>query len=333
MRYLLARLIQGVFSVLAVSLITFAIPFLNSKPYSLAIANLGAKAKFYEIKAWIQNNGFNDPFFVQYWHWFYKAMHFNFGTAYSYSKLGQVVTVNTVLSGALWRSVWLVFIPTIFSILIAVPIGLSQAIKRNKAYDHGMTTVVYVLYSTPAFLVCTLISFYVGDDMKWLGLPPTINQVAKQVSPHQFPVWMLEHFNQFILPFIAIIILSVGGLTRFMRGSALDTLVQDHVRTARAKGGSPMRVLFRHVMRPSLIPLITIVGLTIPSIIGGAIIVEEVFNYPGMGVITVNAAEVGDFAIVMAVTIFTAFLTILGNYLADIFVAIADPRVRLGAAR
>jgi peptide/nickel transport system permease protein len=105
------------------------------------------------------------------------------------------------------------------------------------------------------------------------------------------------------------------------------------VRTARAKGASPTRVLFRHVFRPSVIPLITILGLSIPIIIGGSLIVEEIFNFPGMGYQTVLSVQSGDFTVVMAITIFTAFLVVIGNLAADIFTAIADPRVRLTAAR
>lgn len=335
MRYLLARFAQGVFTVFAVSFVTFGLAYINANPTSLAISVLGPRSTFAEKKAWIRSAGFDDPFFVQYWHWLEKAVHFNFGISYGYSHLDHFVSASTVLGGNLWRSIWLTFVPTIFSVLIAIPIGLSQAMRRNKFYDHSMTTAVYVLYSTPAFLICILLAYYIGDDLKsiWPHMTPSIDQVAKQIPPHQFPVWMLEHFNQFILPFVAIIALSVGGLTRFMRGSALDTLVQDHVRTARAKGGSPARVLFRHVLRPSVIPLITIIGLSIPSIIGGALIVENVFNYPGMGVLAVNEVFLGDFTVVLAITIFTAILTVVGNYIADIGVALADPRVRLGAAR
>lgn len=336
MRYLLARFVQGIFTVFGVSFVTFGLAYINQNPTALAIRELGTRdTTTFELRQWIQQHGFNEPFWVQYWHWLEKAIHFNFGISYANSFKDHIVSASTILGGNLWRSIWLTFVPTIFSILIAIPIGLSQAIKRNKIYDHTMTTAVYVLYSTPAFLICILLAYYVGDELKgvWPHLTPSIDQVAKQIPPHQFPVWMLEHFNEFVLPFVAIICLSVGGLTRFMRGSALDTLVQDHVRTARAKGGSPMRVLFRHVLRPSIIPLITIIGLTIPTIIGGALIVENVFNYPGMGVLAVAEVVNGDFTVVMAITIFTAILTVVGNYVADICVAIADPRVRLGAAR
>jgi len=331
MRYVLVRLLQGVVIIFCVSIITFLLPTLYYKPTELAVSVLQnphiTKA---EINNWIQVHGLNQPLWVRYWHWLLDAIRGTFGIAYKESTVTRNVSVNQVLNGDLWRSVYLVVPPTILSILIAIPIGLTQAVKRNKLYDHAMTTWIYVLYSTPAVLVCTLLSFYVG--VKYLGTG-TVDPTVQGVSPSHFPSYMVHHFKEFLLPFVAIIVLSIGGLTRYMRGSALDTLVQDYVRTAKAKGASPSRVLFRHVLRPSVIPLITIIGLTIPIIIGGALIVEAVFNFPGMGLQTVKSTETGDFTVVMAITIFTAVLTVLGNLLADLFTAVADPRVRLTAAR
>jgi peptide/nickel transport system permease protein len=331
MRYVLVRLVQGIFILFGVSLITFFLPTLYYKPADLAVSVLQnphiTKA---EINAWIAQHGLNQPLWVQYWHWLTNAITGNFGIAYKESHAFHNVTVNTVLGGEMWKSVYLVVPPTILSIIVAIPIGLTQAVKRNKLYDHAMTTWIYVLYSTPAVLVCTLLSFYVGVKVLGQG---TVDPTAAGVPPSQFPSYIIHHFNQFLLPYVAIIVLSIGAFTRYMRGSALDTLVQDYIRTAKAKGASPSRVLFRHLLRPSVIPLITIVGLTIPVIIGGALIVESVFNFPGMGLQTVTSVESGDFTVVMAITIFTAVLTVAGNLLADVCTAIADPRVRLTAAR
>jgi peptide/nickel transport system permease protein len=331
MRYLLTRLVQGIFILLVVSLITFFLPALYYDPRDLAVQVLqNPRLTQPEINAWLHLHGFDQPLIVQYWHWLLDALHGNFGIAYKESTFGHTVSVSTVLNGELWRSIYLVVPPTILSILIAIPIGLSQAVKRNKAYDHVMTTWIYVLYSTPAILVCTLLSFYIGVKLLGTG---TVDSAARGIPPAQFPAYMFNHMKEFILPFVAILFLSIGAFTRYMRGSALDTLVQDYVRTARAKGASPRRVLFRHVMRPSLIPMITIIGLTVPIIIGGALIVEAIFNFPGMGLQTVSSVQTDDFTVVMAITIFTAVLTVFGNFLADIFTAVADPRVRLTAAR
>lgn len=332
MRYVLVRIVQGIFILLGVSVITFFLPTLYFNPRELAIGVLqNPRITQSEITLWVHQHGLDKSLISQYFHWLWSAMHGNFGIAYKESHFGHEVPVSTVLGADLFRSVYLVVPPTIISILIAIPIGLTQAVRRNKFYDHAMTTWVYVLYSTPAVLVCTLMAYYFGIVLHFGK--PTIDSSVRDVTPGEFPMYMVHHFSEFVLPFLAIICLTIGGLTRYMRGSALDTLVQDYVRTARAKGASPRRVLFRHVFRPSVIPLITIIGLSIPVIIGGALIVEAVFNFPGMGLQTVSSVETGDFTVVMAITIFTAVLTVLGNLLADVFTAVADPRVRLTASR
>lgn len=332
MRYVLQRLFQGIFILIGVAAITFFLPSLYYSPQFLAVSVLGfIHVRPQDYALWIHQQGLDKPIIVQFWEWLIAAVHGNFGISYIHSSKFHTVTVNQVLNGSMWRSVWLVGIPTIASILLAIPIGLTQAMRRNKVYDHAMTTGVYVLYSTPAVLVCILMAYYFAIVLHFGQ--PTVDPAAQGITPSNFPSYMLHNPSQFVLPFLAIMILSIGGFTRYMRGSALDTLVQDYVRTAKAKGASPTRVLFRHVFRPSVIPLLTIVGLTIPAIIGGALIVEDIFNFPGMGVLTVTAVERDDFRVVMAITLFTAVLTVLGNLGADVLTAIADPRVRLGGKR
>lgn len=330
MRYLLRRFVQGIFILIGVSMITFFLPTLYFSPIALAIQVLGHnRTNPHEFVVWAQQHGLYQPIYQRYWSWLVGVVHGNFGISYTNSTRYRTVTVNEVIGGNIWRSVWLVTIPTIASILIAIPIGLTQALRRNKPYDHIMTTGVYVLYSTPAVLVCILLAYYVAIKLH-IGTVG-VSTLAQQQSPSQFPSFMLHNWSQFILPFAAILFLSIGGLSRYMRGSALDTLVQDYVRTARAKGASPTRVLFRHVLRPSVIPLLQIVGLTLPAIIGGALIVENIFNFPGMGFLAVKSVESGDFNTVLAITLFTGALTVVGNLLADILTASADPRIRLGA--
>jgi peptide/nickel transport system permease protein len=328
MRYIISRVFQGFLALIGVSMITFFLPYLYTSPVSIAVQVLGRRANPKTVAQFMHDSGLDQPALVQYWHWLINFFHGNFGISYLKSaQFGMDVSVNTILSGTVWRSIWLTFIPTILAVIIAIPIGLTQAYRRNKIYDHSVSIFVYVLYSTPAVLVCILLQYYLAVKLKIGSV--TIAANAVEIPPSRFPGFMVSHPTQFLLPFIAIIALSVGGLTRFMRGSALDTLVQDHVRTARAKGASPTRVLFRHVLRPSFIPMLQIIGLSIPGIIGGALIVENVFNYPGMGVLAVDSVGTGDFTVVMALTMIGAALTIAGNLLADLLTAVTDPRVRL----
>ncbi len=328
MRYVITRIFQGILTLLGVSIVTFLLPYLYTSPATIAIQTLGRRANPHTIAQFLHDTGLDKPALVQYWNWLLGVVKGDFGISYIKSaQSGVDVPVSVLLAGNVWRSIWLTFIPTIFSALIAIPIGLTQALRRNKIYDHSMSILVYVLYSTPAVLVCLLLQFYLGVKLHFGAV--TIQGNAVEIPPQNFLWFMLTHFNQFVLPFMGIIALSVGGLTRFMRGSALDTLVQDHVRTARAKGASPTRVLFRHVLRPSLIPMLQILGLSIPGIIGGALIIENVFNYPGMGVLAVKSVATFDFTVVMAITLIGAALTVAGNLIADLLTAVVDPRVRL----
>jgi peptide/nickel transport system permease protein len=140
---------------------------------------------------------------------------------------------------------------------------------------------------------------------------------------------MVDNWRSFVLPTMVLVGLTVGGFTRYMRGSVLDALVQDYVRTARAKGASPRRLLFGHAFRNAIIPILTLLGLSLPALFSGALITETLFNYPGMGFLTVGAISNNDIFLVMGTTLVIAIFTIIGSLLADLMVAVADPRVRL----
>jgi len=277
----------------------------------------------------VQVHGLNRPIWDQYISWLWGVFHGNFGISLAKGTSG--VPVSTMIGGNVWRSIFLTLPPTIISICLAIPLGLTQAIKRNKTWDYSTTSFIFILYSTPAALLSILM-------IRYLAIQFNIGQVgidsfAQEVSAANFPMYMIHNSSMFLLPFAAIVFLSIGGLSRYMRGSALDTLVQDYVRTARAKGASNRRVLFRHVLRPSAIPLLTILGLSLPGIFSGALIIESIFNFPGMGILSVKSVQVGDFTTVMMITLLLSVFTVLGNLLADVFLVFADPRIRLQGKR
>ena len=134
----------------------------------------------------------------------------------------------------------------------------------------------------------------------------------------------------FILPVVSLAALTVAAFSRYMRSSVLDTVAEDYIRTARAKGASPRRILWGHAMRNALLPIITLIGLSLPAIVGGALIIEDVFNYPGMGLLTVQAANNDDIPLILGTTLVATIATVVGSLLADVLYAAADPRIRLG---
>jgi peptide/nickel transport system permease protein len=328
-QYILRRLFQGIIICFGVSIITFLLPHLYYKPISLAIAANSIRTPHYILEKWVQAHGLNRPIWDQYISWLWGVFHGDFGISLAKGTSG--VPVSTMIGGNVWRSIFLTLPPTIISICLAIPLGLTQAIKRNKTWDYSTTSFIFILYSTPAALLSILM-------IRYLAIQFSIGQVgidsfAQEVSAANFPMYMIHNSSMFLLPFAAIVFLSIGGLSRYMRGSALDTLVQDYVRTARAKGASNRRVLFRHVLRPSAIPLLTILGLSLPGIFSGALIIESIFNFPGMGILSVKSVQVGDFTTVMMITLLLSVFTVLGNLLADVFLVFADPRIRLQGKR
>ena len=333
MRYVLVRMAGGAFILLGVSLIAFFLPALNTSPKEIAIFELGNShgVTAAEIQRWIQLHGLDQPLWVQYWHWLLGAVHGDFGVAYRESNEYRDVSVNAVVHDELWWSVWLIVPATLVSILIAIPVGLIQAVRRSRPYDHVMTTLSFVVYSTPTFFVCLLLSWYVA--VKHHIGTPTVDPAARGVSGSQVPSYIGHHFEQFLLPYVAIVLLSVGGLTRFTRGSAVQARAQTYVLIARAKGAGRLRVLFRHLLRPSVIPLIPIVGLSLPVVLSGAIVVEGFFNVPGMGAQLLRSTTLGDYTVVTALFFLAAVLVVAGNLVAHVCTALVDPRVRRTAAR
>jgi len=176
----------------------------------------------------------------------------------------------------------------------------------------------------PAFLLCILVIDAFGFHWPHLPISP-----PSGVAP-----WAIfTDPKAFILPVGCLTLLSVAGLSRFMRGTVLEVLVQDYVRTARAKGCSSRRVLWRHAFRNALGPIVTILGLSIPGLFGGALIIEDVFNYSGLGVQTINAAVTLDVPTVLGITVLVAVFTLLGNLMADVALGLIDPRIRIEGAR
>jgi len=325
--YLVRRLWQGVIVLLGVTMITFLLPsFFHS---TIARQVLGPKAPLVLVKKFNHRYGFDQPVWVQYFRYMKNLLHGNLGTSFGADQFGDSVT--SLIGAAVWRSMWLALISLLLALLIAIPLGIYQAVRHNKAFDHITTGIVFVLYSTPAFLLSILL--LMGFVFHWPIFPASVPLADGTNQSFFGALWsMLSDPRGYGLPVIVLTLLSLGGISRFMRGSFLDTLVQDYIRTAKAKGASNRRVLFRHALRNSVIPIVTILGLSIPGLFGGALITETIFNFDGMGLLTVMATRAGDISVVMGTTLFIACLTVLGNLISDLALAALDPRVRLGGS-
>ena len=310
--YLARRVVQAVFVVLGVTIIVFII--LQLLPGGPARAMLGPRATGLQLHEFIVANGYNKPVWQQYADYIYHLVHGNLGYSYHYNQ-----TVNSLLAQDLPKSVLLVGLSYVVSLLIAIPAGILQAVRRNKPVDYALTGASFVGYSMPVFWLGILLVLVFAVNLH--VLPPEAPQGTSIGS-------VLSQPSGLILPVATLSIVTVAQFSRFMRSSAIENLVQDYIRTARSNGLSELTILSRHLLRNSLIPIITLIGLSLPAVLSGAVITESVFNYPGMGLLLWNAATVRDYPVLLGFTVVVGVGTVAGSLLADVLYAVVDPRVR-----
>jgi peptide/nickel transport system permease protein len=310
--FLIRRVIQTIIVTLIVTIITFVL--LHLVPGGEVRSILGIRATPAAIAAASKAWGFDQPLYVQYFKWLWQLLHGNFGFDLKYS-----APVSTLLFQALPRTIVLAVIGTGVGLLIGVPLGIFQAVRRYTVLDHVVTGVGFVGYGSPTFFVGLMLVNWFAVD---LHIFPAFAPQATSIGG------ILSQPLNLVLPVATYAFIAFALWSRFIRSSVLDNIVQDYVRTARAKGASEKRVLWGHIFRNSLITIVTLLGLQLPVIIGGSIFIEFVFNYPGMGLLFFNAALQTDIQLMLAITVITTFITILGNLLADVGYAMLDPRVR-----
>lgn len=311
--YLVRRTAQAIVVVLGVVLLTFLLGHII--PGGAARAALGQRATPAAIARFNHDNHYDLPIWKQFGLYTWDIVRHGY-LGYSYR---NNQSVRSLIEQKIPKTLVLVGLSTLFALLVAVPLGILQVIRRNKPVDYLLTGVSFVGYSMPAFLLGQLLILYFAIDLHWF----------ESAAPQAASVWgILADPRGWILPVFSLSAITIAGFSRYMRSSMMETLTEDYIRTARAKGASPTRVLFRHALRNALIPIITLLGLTLPAIVGGAIITETVFNYPGMGLLTTNAATQNDVPLLLGTTFVAAIATVAGNLIADLLYAVADPRVR-----
>jgi peptide/nickel transport system permease protein len=310
--FIIRRLGQAIVVTLGVTMITFGL--LHLLPGNLARDVLGARATPQEIAQFTHQNGLNRPVYVQYWMFLDKLLHGNLGYSYQYNR-----TVDSLLASELPRDLVLGGLALIFSLVIAIPVGIAQAVRRNGILDYAGTGIGFLLYSMPQYAIALLLIQFLS--------------ISFHVFPAEAPqsssaLGMLGHPAGLVLPVASLTLVTYAQFSRYMRSSAIDTLAQDYIRTARAKGLPERLVLWRHLLRNSLITVVTLVGLSIPLVLTGTLIIEQVFNFPGAGLEYLQATLSNDYEVMLGITVLVGVITVLGNLVADIGYAILDPRIR-----
>jgi peptide/nickel transport system permease protein len=310
--YLIRRVAQAVIVVLGVTAVTFILEHLI--PGSLARAILGTRASAAEVAAFNRANGLDHPLIEQYFAFLGRLARGDLG--YSY-RLNQ--SVGSLVLRQVPNDIVLVGTALALALVIAIPLGIMQAVNRNRAVDHAATSAAFALYSMPSYWLAILL--IAGLSIAVHALPPEAPQAASVGG-------LLADPRALVLPVLTLTLVNVALFSRYMRSSAIATLAEDYVRVARAKGLPTRLVLRRHVLRNSLISVTTLVGLSFPAVLTSGLVVEYVFNVPGVGLTYYTAAVNADYPVELGITVLVGIVTVLGNLLADVAYAVLDPRVR-----
>ena len=311
--FVLRRALQAVVVLLGVTFVTFALE--QFAPGSPAREVLGVRATPVAVAAFDRTYGLNQPFAAQYFQFLSHLVRGNLGFSWKQNR-----TVDSLVVAQSPRDVLLVGTSIVLALAVAIPTGIGQAVRRNGVFDYAGTAFSFLLYSMPPYIPGLLaISLFA---------------VRLQVLPSEAPQGaslggLLAHPAGLVLPVLTLTLISYASFARYVRSSAISCLEQDFILTARTKGLRERTILWRHVLRNSLCPVVTLVGLSLPQILTAGLVVEYLFNFQGVGLEYYNAAVYGDFPVMVAITVLVAAVTVAGNLAADISYAVLDPRVRL----
>ncbi|MCK5305586.1 MAG: ABC transporter permease [Candidatus Omnitrophica bacterium] len=264
--------------------------------------------------------GLDKPVIVQYGGWLKRIVTLDFGDSFIDDR-PVIEKIKERLPATLILQISALIL--IFS--IALPIGVMSAVKQNSFFDKATTFLVFVGFATPTFWLALLLMRFFGFQLEWLPISGMSPWYAQDYSlPHR----ILDLLWHLILPLFTLAFTGLAGISRYTRYSMLEVIRQDYIRTARAKGLKENKIIYHHALKNALLPVITILGLTLPALIGGSFIFETIFAWPGMGRLMYTAILQYDYPVVMGVGIISVFLTLTGILISDILYAVVDPRIR-----
>ena len=316
-KYLIKRLFQSIPILIGISIMTFAI--MQLAPGNPMQTMIDPKISAEEMERAQENLGLNDPLPVQYFKWITQIFQGNLGYTI---KTGQ--PVGQLILERLPATLLLTGTSFIIAFVLGIPLGVYSATKRNKLPDYVLTVMSFIGISIPSFFFGLGMIFIFALKLGWL---PTSGMVTIGADYTGVALFM-DYFKHVIMPALVLALPTVAVVMRFTRSSMLEVLSQEFIRTADSKGLSKGKVYLKHALRNALIPVITIFGLSIPFLFGGAYITEHIFNWPGMGSLGIQSIVAREYPVIMALNLFTSILVMAGNLLADVMYAWADPRIR-----
>ena len=319
--YLIKRFLMLVPLFLGITLITFVVIHLApGEPVEMQTA-LSPKASAKSRERLREFYGLDKPLHVQYVTWLGRIVKLDFGRSFSpdgrpvIQKIRERIPVTLSIN----------FIALIIEFGLAIPIGILAATNRNSLLDKGITLFVFLGFAVPTFWLALLLMYIFGVKLGVLPISGLHSLGGDKLTGF---AWLWDVAKHLILPLGVASFGSLAGLSRYTRSTMLDVIGQDYITTARAKGLSERVVIYRHALRNALLPVITILGFSLPGLIGGSVIFETIFAIPGMGQLFYQGVMSRDYPLVMGILVIGAFLTLIGNLLADLMYAVADPRIR-----
>jgi peptide/nickel transport system permease protein len=321
--YLSKRLLFMLPMLLGITLITFVVIHLVPGTPVEMQTTLNPKASLEAQKRLRELYGLDKPLYVQYWDWLKRLAVLDFGRSFSpdgrpvWDKIKERIGITLGLN----------LLSMLIILAVAIPLGVIAAYRAHSWFDRATTLLVFFGFSMPGFWLALLLILLFGVYLDWLPISGLTSLNFRQFSFWQKIQDLAAHVTLLLL------VAAFGGLaawSRYMRGSMLEVIRQDYITTARAKGLPERTVIFKHALRNALLPVITLLGLSVPGLIGGSVILEPIFAIPGMGQLFYGAVMARDYPLIMAELVIVAVLTLMGNLLADVSYALADPRIRAG---
>jgi peptide/nickel transport system permease protein len=327
--YILKRLIEMIPTLFGITLLSFLIIHLAPGKPTDILTEMNPKITPEARERLEKLYGLDKPLMEQYWIWLKRIVRLDFGESFSTDRRPVIEKIWDTKQPLLERRLFITFLLNILSMfvifIIAIPIGVSSATHQYSIYDKITTTFVFIGFATPSFWLALLLMIFFGVHHGWLPISglKSMNYDSLSLAGK---IW--DRALHLVLPVFVSAFGGLAGMSRFMRGSMLEVIRQDYITVARAKGMHEKKVIYNHAFKNALLPIITLLGLSVPGLIGGSVIFESIFGIPGMGQLFYMGVMTRDYPLVMCILTLGAMLTLIGNLLADIGYMTADPRIR-----
>jgi peptide/nickel transport system permease protein len=322
--YALRRLMLAVPLLFGITFISFAVIHLApGEPVDLQAGEMKGQSSAQARQLLREMYGLDKPLTVQYWNWLGRLVHLDFGRSFAPDGRPVLQKIRERLPVTLMLNI----VELLVIVALAIPIGMASATRQYSMFDKVTTVFVFIGFATPDFWLALLLMILFGAELGWLPISG-----LRSLNWEYMSFWrqQWDFASHLILPILVATFGGLAGFSRYMRQSMLEVIRQDYIQSARAKGLAESVVIGKHALRNAMLPLVTILGLSLPGLIGGSVIVESIFAIPGMGQLMVQAVFERDYPVIMGNLVIVAVLTLFANLLADLAYGLVDPRIRLG---